>query len=339
MADYTTNTGIIKPTAGEYPNTWGAKANTNFDIFDRALGGRTTITKASGGANVYGVDYPVTLAVSDGALSDGQYPAIEYADDGDLGADLYVQLTPSDAKRTITFKNSLTNDRSLVIYQGEYNSGRAYIVPNGYDATLVFSGGGSTAATVTRLVEKQALAELDTESLKISGEAIGNLTWPVDSIFISISSENPGVTMGFGTWVRFAEGKTIFSQSGAITALDTAEETGGSVTIAANNLPEHAHDFSGTGTLPDHVHDAGSYSINDLYPQQTGKDGSTGSVYSGSLTSTQNTVTGYSGSPQTSSADTTVPAIAVTGTTDANTTTAADYYPPYIVVYMWKRTA
>ena len=332
MADYTTNTGITKPIAGEYPNTWGTKANTNFDIFDRALGGRTTITKASGGANVYGVDYPVTLAVSDGALSDGQYPAIEYADDGDLGADLYVQLTPSDAKRTITFKNSLTNDRSLVIYQGEYNSGRAYTVPNGYDATLVFSGGGSTAATATALLDKPALTDAHTATLI-------DLIYPVGAVFVTTSATNPGdsTVFGVGTWEIFGSEKMLRGIS-----TGTAGTTGGadSYTLTSGNIPAHAHNFSAATTLPNHVHGDGSYKATglpfNLWPNLNVSSGSDGQGWYSAGANDVFDVTGYSGNP------TTNPAISVSGTTTtygSATPTAIDTVSAYITVYMWKRTA
>jgi len=334
MADYTTNTGITKPIAGEYPNTWGTKANTNFDIFDRALGGRTTITKASGGANVYGVDYPITLAVSDGALSDGQYPAIEYADDGDLGADLYVQLTPSDAKRTITFKNSLTNDRSLVIYQGEYNSGRAYIVPNGYDATLVFSGGESTAATVTALLDKPALTSAHTATLI-------DLIYPVGSIYIATIATNPGTLFGVGTWESFGSEKMLRGIS-----TGTAGTTGGadSFTLTSVNIPAHAHD---KGTIAASTNSTGSHAHYyrranmAAYATQI-KGDSTGTSIRLMYDSTPPYFDALTGNIETTSAGSHSHTVTVTGSTGTygkSSPTAIDTVSAYITVYMWKRTA
>lgn len=331
MADYTTNTGIIKPTAGEYPNTWGAKANVNFDIFDRALGGRATITKASGGANVYGVDYPVTLAVSDGALSDGQYPAIEYADDGDLGDDLYVQLTPADAKRTITFKNSLTNNRNLVVYQGEYNAGRAYTVANGYDATLVFSGGGSTAATVTALLNKPALTGAHTATLI-------DLIYPVGAVFVTTSVTNPGDSsvFGVGTWEIFGEDTVLRG----ISTTGTAGTTGGSdtVTIGTNNLPTLSLDASVSGTLnvsgTTNTTGAHAHSYQRRAYNSSGSTGSGGraddSLENATTVSAGNhshTVSGTASGTLTGSATATY----------AND--ALNVVPAYITVYMWKRIA
>lgn len=331
---YTSNLGVEKPEPGDRPNTWGNMVNANMNILDRALGGRETITKAS--SDDYGQDNPKPLDISDtGALSDGHYPAIEYADDGDLGADLYVQLTPNTAERTITFRNSLTNDRNLVVFQGTYASGRAYTVPNGYDATLVFDGGTSTA-TVTRLVEKQSFEELDTTAIaQTTREMLGNIFYPVGSIYISTSATNPGnsQSMGFGTWVRFAEGKTLFSQSDDAedTEFSSSQQTGGSKTIDVANLPEHSH---GPGTLGGSTNTTGNHrhSYSDIYATgANSEDGNSGNPYGLISTTTRNTNTGSAGGHSHT--------VDVNAGNTGATGEGAVFLPPYITVYMWKREA
>ena len=67
--------------------------------------------------------------------------------------------------------------------------------------------------------------------------------YPVGSIFISTSSTSPATSLGFGSWSRFGEGKTLISQNSSNSRFDTSEETGGSetVTLSASQLPEHRH--------------------------------------------------------------------------------------------------
>jgi len=77
---YTTNLGIEKIATGEQSGTWGATTNTNFDILDQAVNGIVSVTLASAGTS----GSPNTLAITDGAVSDGRNKFVEFVDGGDL---------------------------------------------------------------------------------------------------------------------------------------------------------------------------------------------------------------------------------------------------------------
>lgn len=140
---------------------------------------------------------------------------------------------------------------------------------------------------------------------------------PIGSIYISVTSTNPNTLFGFGTWIAFATGKTIFGFDSGNTAFDTAEETGGSADAV---VVSHTH----TLTDPGHVHAlsglrAYNVSLNDiqmttLSPNNTAQGGPVTS------TSLQSATTGIS--------------IASSGVSGVNAN-----LPPYVTVYMWKRTA
>lgn len=134
---------------------------------------------------------------------------------------------------------------------------------------------------------------------------------PVGSIYTAIISTNPGTLFGFGTWTAFGAGRMLISLDSGNVLFDTAEETGGS---ANATLPSHTH--TATVTDPPHVHAGGRVSFLN----------SGISVGANDTTSTAG---------NTSSA--------VTGITVANSTEGASAtnanYPPFIAVYMWKRTA
>ena len=127
--------------------------------------------------------------------------------------------------------------------------------------------------------------------------------YPVGSIYMNCSNAtNPGTLLGFGTWAAFGEGRVLIGIDSSDTDFDTAEETGGSKT---HTLTE--------AQLPSHRHQVGS---ND---SGTGTGGAAGNM---ELVRDAGTGNG--------------PAVnsSFTGSGDAHT-----IVQPYIVVYMWKRTA
>ena len=70
-----------------------------------------------------------------------------------------------------------------------------------------------------------------------------NSVYPVGSIYISVSSANPGLTFG-GTWVAFGSGKTLVGVDTGDADFSTAEATGGEKThtLTVNEMPSHNHD-------------------------------------------------------------------------------------------------
>ena len=78
------------------------------------------------------------------------------------------------------------------------------------------------------------------------------MIYPVGSIYINAGvSTSPATLMGFGTWVRYGEGRVLVSQDGSDTAFNTLGETGGAKThtLTVGELPAHSHDMA-TQTYP-----------------------------------------------------------------------------------------
>jgi hypothetical protein len=149
--------------------------------------------------------------------------------------------------------------------------------------------------------------------------ALGNLFYPVGSIYSSTVSTNPGTSLGFGTWTAFGAGRVLIGNGGGF----SAGATGGSADAV---VVSHTHTFSATtGTQSaSHAHGlptGGGPSPPSVTVLITG----TGQLSTSTLTSaTQNTDHTHNVSGTTDSAG-------VSGT-NAN-------LQPYIVVYMWQRTA
>lgn len=136
---YTDNHGIELIADGEQAGTWGQTTNTNFELIDEALDGQVSITLASAGNS----GAPNSLAITDGASSNGRHRYISFTDGGDLGATAYVQLTPNDAEKIAIVNNNLSGGRSLILFQGTYNSSNDFELANGDTAILMFDGAGS----------------------------------------------------------------------------------------------------------------------------------------------------------------------------------------------------
>jgi hypothetical protein len=239
---YTVNLGIEKIGTGEQSGTWGDTTNTNFDLIDQAVNGAVAVTLASAGTS----GSPNTLAITDGAASDGRNKFIDFNDGGDLGATAYVQLTPNDAEKLVHIRNSLSGGRSLIIFQGTYNASNDFEIPNGKDVVLKFDGGGASA-TVTQvfedlLVTAVAATTVDTTNIEVTnlkakdGTAAGSIADSTGVVTIASSvltttdingGSVDGVTLGTNSAVTEAQIDNININGNTISSTDTD----GNVTI------------------------------------------------------------------------------------------------------------
>lgn len=149
----------------------------------------------------------------------------------------------------------------------------------------------------------------------------------VGAIYLSIDSTNPNTTLGYGTWVRFSEGRMLIGLDENNALFDTPEETGG---FADAIVVEHTH------TQNPHTHTQNAHNHNQRY-----FNFGSGNV---SYANTASTVAGSNNQTQANSGLTTASETAVNqNTTAVNQSTgisgANRNYPPFITVYMWKRTA
>lgn len=161
-----------------------------------------------------------------------------------------------------------------------------------------------------------------------------NTVYPIGSIYMSVASTNPGTLFG-GTWVQL-ENRFLL---GAGTSY-TAGQTGGSATktLTEANMPSHNHSMAHTHTVPTHTHGArgganlGFATFDNSKPVPT--DAPTGVGFQGNGTYyagwSITTAEGGGGNTGPSSAQ---------NTGNNGSGTAFNSMPPYLAVYMWKRTA
>jgi len=213
-------------------------------------------------------------------------------------------LADSSAAKVISgddFQTEFETVQTAVNSKADLNgsSSEDFVMDNG-TATTQSSSDNSTKIATTAYVTT-AVAALDQA-------AINNLVYPVGSIYTTISATAPATLLGMGTWVAFGAGKVPVGIDASDTDFDTAEETGGSKT--------DSHTLT-TGEIPAHSH--------DLWKTRTGDSTS----YPYDLRINTTTSSGYRNADTTSIQDN-------TGGGGAH---SHDIVQPYIVVYMWKRTA
>jgi len=146
--------------------------------------------------------------------------------------------------------------------------------------------------------------------------------YPIGSVYTNATnSTNPGTLLGFGTWVSFGAGRVPVGIDSSDTDFDAAEETGGAkeVTLTNAQIPGHTHTGAayykidgGGQTDPTGETERTFFHENSGHTTTTGSDSSYGRA--NLLTNTGGGGTAPGGGSHTN-------------------------LQPYIVVYMWKRTA
>jgi hypothetical protein len=224
----------------------------------------------------------------------------------------------SDYTKSTNFatKDALSSGNSLKIVKGteidtEFNNIATAIATKADLASPTFTGTptlptGTTATTQSFGTSGTSLATTAFVQAALAA------AYPVGSIYTATVSTNPATLLGFGTWTAFAAGRTIIGNGGGY----TAGNTGGSADAITVS---HTHTATSTVTDPGHNHTttttvAGGGSV--------GGGQSVGGASFGATSTTSTT------------GITVATSIASSGSSGTNAN-----LPPYIVVYMWQRTA
>ena len=341
---YSSDLRIQLMGTGDQAGTWGSTTNNNFQyILEQAIAGVQSVALTSS---------PYSLTYLNGAtstLANNQAICAALIFTGGVTGGACTVNAPYGSQKTYIIYNNTTSPATAITMQVS-GGGASVVIPAGVttsvytDGTVFYSGasgttgnfaingtGTATTPTAGDNSTKIATTAFTTTAVTTAIQA----AYPVGSIYMNASNgTNPATLLGFGTWSALAAGKMLLGNGGGY----SAGGSGGSATtsISSSNLPSHTHGSSGLSA-------SSSTSVNINDPTHSHTDVGVVGIYG--TTSGPDSVQTFTGSHTTSSAVTGITATAststsISGNTDATGSGSAfTTISPYLVVYMWQRTA
>jgi len=232
----------------------------------------------------------------------------------------------SDYTKATNFasKDSLSTGNPLKIVKGteidtEFNSIQTAIASKADLTSPTFAGAPSlpTGAIGVTQSSSDSSTKLATTAFV---QAVLQALYPVGTVYTNAtSSTNPATLLGFGTWSAFGAGKVMVGLDSGDATFSTVGNTGGSKDAI---VVSHTHSATSTVTDPGHVHPIG---FGDRIVSSATLLGSgSNDVYGTRTTAVRSATTGIS--------------VSTSNSTTGSSATNANL-PPYVVVYLWKRTA
>lgn len=241
----------------------------------------------------------------------------------------YTKLTAFDTKDGLSSGDPLKRVKGTEL-DDEFDAIAVAIATKANSASPALTG-SPTAPTAAFGTETTQIAT--TAFIQAALSAAKQSLYPVGTIYTNISdSTNPATLFGFGTWVAIA-GRVVVGLDSGDTSFDTAGETGGSKNLSFTTqgtalteaqMPKHYHAMLGPNAI-DTVPNGSATNVGMSYSGGTDDDPvwryNTYSVGGGASSggTTEGTANGDSHTHTVSE-------------TNAN-------LQPYVVAYVWKRTA
>jgi hypothetical protein len=312
---YSTNLAIELMGAGEQAGNWGSTTNTNLGtLIEQAISGYETQAVATG--------TDTTITIPNGATGVARNMFIELTGTGGASTNLIV---PANKKLYFIYNNSTGAVTVKVSGQTGVSvpaAAKISLVCNGTDivtATNYMAGATLPSPTLTGVpVAPTASPGTNTTQIAttafVAAAAISLATiYPIGSIYTSTVSTNPATLFGIGTWVAFGAGRVLLGDGGGY----AAGATGGSADAITVS---HTHTATTTSTDSGHTHGISPGAWTDGGGKVEGNSFSFG----GKVTATQSSTANITSS---------------TSITSAGSSGTGANLQPYIVVYMWNRTA
>lgn len=206
--------------------------------------------------------------------------------------------------------------------QSAVGSGNPY-----YVLASVLVGPSATQVTNSNITDMREKMRLSPALLNYNEiyNNISNLLYPVGSIYTNASSsENPGTLLGFGTWTRFGQSRVLVGQDDGDTDFATLGATGGAKThtLTEGQMPSHYHQ-GGTDGAGAHSHSY--YRTNGQIIRRISNNNDNNHGFNDGGYDTQTSGVGNHAHSFT--------------TNSKGNNQPHNNLQPYVVVYMWRRTA
>lgn len=353
-SSYSTDLRIELIGTGDQAGVWGSTTNNTLGtLMEAAIAGYTSVSVIAS---------PQALLALDGATDQARFNSIALTTI--TGANFTVCVPPTP--KLYTFYNASAYTATITnatVKNGTTPTGGSTIaIPAGKTMSMWTDGTNFVQKSdhlISPTIASPAMsgtptaptAAFSTNTTQLATTAFVQAALqalhPVGSIYTSTVSTNPGTVFGFGTWVAYAAGRVLVGDGGGFTAGNTGGSADAIVVTHAHTASsgtqsaDHAHGFSGTTNSTD---------LSGSFPTSA----NTGSFYGGSFTrGTQ--YSGNGGEPQTNSQvnfsgnhshsfSGTTGGVntnhnhAITVDSAGSSGTNANLQP-YVVVYMWNRTA
>jgi len=319
-ATYSTNLALELIGTGDQAGNWGSTTNTNLGtLIEQAISGYVTQAVSTG--------TDTTITIPNGASGVARNMFIELTGTGGTATNLIV---PSNKKLYFIYNN--TTGAVTVKVSGQtgvsvpatakivlVSNGTDVIVAQNYIPSLIsptISGATLTGVPVapTASVGTNTTQVATTAFVQAAAVSLATI-YPVGSIYTSTVSTTPATLFGFGTWVAFGAGRVLLGDGGGY----SAGATGGSADAITVS-----HTHTATVTDPGHTHSVTT-------PIQ-------GLVFNGGVSGWQGANTGANYVYQQNPVNSNTTGISVSNSTTGSSGTGANLQP-YVVVYMWNRTA
>lgn len=345
MSTYSSNLRLELITTGTQAGTWGTTTNTNIGtLIEGSIAGMATVTVLSAAQ---------AFTANNGAADEARNANIQLTTSG--VSTPFAVYAPPATKQYVIFNNSsyVATIYNSTVLGNTTAAGTGVSIPAGTTMT-VWSNGTSfyqqNTYFNTPVLNAPAISGVSSAPTAAFGNSTSQLAttafvqaalqalYPVGSIYSSTASTNPGTTFGFGTWNQFAAGEVLVGAGGAYAAGSTggsadavvvAHTHTASSSFTGSALAGHSH----TATDSGHTHTIG-YTGNLGY---SGGGGNANTFWGSG--SNQGTNSGNA-NISVSSVSAGTPAGSVATTVDSAGVSGANAnLQPYVVVYIWTRTA
>jgi hypothetical protein len=317
---YSDNLKIELIGTGDQAGNWGSTTNTNLGtLLEQAISGYVTQAVSTGTDTV--------ITIPNGASGVARNMFIELTGTGGASTNLIVPVNKklyfiyNNASGAVTVKVSGQTGVSVPV------GAKVSLVSNGTDivtatnymvsATLPSATLSSPTMTGTPVAPTASpgtnTTQIATTAFVQAAATALSTIYPIGSIYTSTVSTNPNTLFGFGTWIAFGAGRVLLGDGGGY----AAGATGGSADAI---VVSHTHSATTTSTDSGHTHGISPGAWTDGGGKVEGNSFSFG----GKVTATQSSTANISSS---------------TSITSTGSSGTGANLQPYVVVYMWNRTA